>query len=123
MEKETKQMAGGQDAQKSELIRKANAAAAELRALAQEDEERREVLLVACDHRNITRLLVGSEKDLPLSVALAMAGDEEGREVMMKIFVKWLEMLDVKTAEAVTQALYETVQEVNAKTQHPRAEA
>lgn len=123
MEKETKQMAGGQDAQKSEFIRKANAAAAELRALAQEDEERREVLLVACDHRNITRLLVGSEKDLPLSVALAMTGDEEGREVMMKIFVKWLEMLDVKTAEAVTQALCETVQEVNAKTKHPRAEA
>ena len=116
-------MAGVQDAQKSEFIRKANAAAAELRALAQEDEERREVLLVACDHRNITRLLVGSEKDLPLSVALAMTGDEEGREVMMKIFVKWLEMLDVKTAEAVTQALYETVQETNAKTKHPRAEA
>ena len=120
MEKETKQMAGEQDAQKSEFIRKANAAAAELRALAQEDEERREVLLVACDHRNITRLLVGSEKDLPLSVALAMTG---GREVMMKTFVKWLEMLDVKTAEAVTQALYETVQAVNAKTKHPRAEA
>ena len=123
MEKETKQMAGGQDAQKSEFIRKANAAAAELSALAQEDEERREVLLVACDHRNITRLLVGGEKDLPLSVALAMTGDEEGREVMMKIFVKWLEMLDVKTAEAVTQALCEAVQEANAKAQHPRAEA
>ena len=123
MEKETKQMAGRQDAQKSEFIRKANAAAAELRDLAQEDEERREVLLVACDHRNITRLLVGSGKSLPLSVALAMTGDEEGREVMMKIFVKWLEMLDVKTAEAVTRALYETVQAVNAKTKHPRAEA
>ena len=123
MEKETKQMAGVQDAQKSEFIRKANAAAAELSALAQEDEERREVLLVACDHRNITRLLVGGEKDLPLSVALAMTGDEEGREVMMKIFVKWLEMLDVKTAEAVTQALCEAVQEANAKAQHPRAEA
>lgn len=123
MEKETKQMAGVQDAQKSEFIRKANAAAAELRDLAKEDEERREVLLVACDHRNITRLLLGGEKDLPLSVALAMAGDEEGREVMMKIFVKWLEMLDVKTAEAVTRALYETVQTVNAKTKHPRAEA
>ena len=123
MEKETKQMAGVQDAQKSEFIRKANAAAAELSALAQEDEERREVLLVACDHRNITRLLVGGEKDLPLSVALAMTGDEEGREVMMKIFVKWLEMLDVKTAEAVTQALCEAAQEANAKAQHPRAEA
>lgn len=123
MEKETKQMAGVQDAQKSEFIRKANAAAAELRDLAKEDKERREVLLVACDHRNITRLLVGSEKDLPLSVALAMTGDEEGREVMMKIFVKWLEMLDVKTAEAVTRALYDTVQEANAKMKHPRAEA
>lgn len=123
MEKETKQMAGVQDAQKSEFIRKANAAAAELRALAQEDEERREVLLVACDHQNITRLLVGSEKDLPLSVALAMTGDEEGREVMMKIFVKWLEMLDRKTATAVTQTLCEAVQEANAKTKHPRAEA
>ena len=123
MEKETKQMAGGQDAQKSEFIRKANAAAAELSALAQEDEEVREVFLVACDHRNITRLLVGGEKDLPLSVALAMTGDEEGREVMMKIFVKWLEMLDVKTPEAVTRALCEAVQEANAKTQHPRAEA
>ncbi|PNE26280.1 hypothetical protein BHU11_07940 [Tannerella sp. oral taxon 808] len=121
MEKETKQMAGVQDAQKSEFIRKANAAAVELRALANEAEG--EVFLVACDHHTITRLLVGGEKSLPMSVALAMTGDEEGRKVMMKTFVKWLEMLDVKTAEAVTRALYETVQEVNAKTKHPRAEA
>ena len=118
-----KQAKGGQDAQKSEFIRKANAAAAELSALAQEDEERREVLLVACDHRNITRLLVGGEKYLPLSVALAMISDEEGREVMLRIFVKWVEMLDRKAAVAVTQALCEAVQEANAKTKHPRAEA
>ena len=104
-------------------MKRIEAMAAEIRALANEDEERREVFLVACDHRNITRLLVGGEKDLPLSVALAMTGDEEGREVMMRIFVKWLEMLDRKTATAVTQALCEAVQEANAKTKHPRAEA
>ncbi len=52
-----------------------------------------------------------------------MMGDEEGKEVMVKIFVKWLALLDVKTAVAVTRALYETVQKDNAKTQHPRAEA
>ena len=118
-----KQAKGGQDAQKSEFIRKANAAAAELRALAQEDEEGREVLLVACDHHTVMRLLVGGKKGLPTSVALAMIGDEEGREVMMRMFMKWLEMLDRKTATAVTQALCEAVQEANAKAQHPRAEA
>ena len=123
MEKETKQMAGGQDAQKSEFIRKANAAAAELRDLAKGEEERREVFLVACDHHAMTRLLVGGSKNLPMSVALAMIRDEKGREVMMRIFVKWLEMLDRKTATAVTQALCEAVQEANAKTKHPRAEA
>lgn len=116
-------MAGGQDAQKSEFIRKANAAAAELRDLAKGEEERREVFLVACDHHAMTRLLVGGSKNLPMSVALAMIRDEKGREVMMRIFVKWLEMLDRKTATAVTQALCEAVQEANAKTKHPRAEA
>ena len=123
MEKETKQAKGGQDAQKSEFMKRIEAMGAEMSALTKGEEERREVLLVACDHRNITRLLVGGSKNLPMSVALAMTGDEEGREVMMRIFVKWVEMLDRETALAVTQALCEAVQEANAKTKHPRAEA
>lgn len=115
---------GGQDAQKSEFMKRIEAKAAEMRDLAQEDAERREVFLVACDHHTITRLLVGGEKDLPLSVALAMMGDEEGPEVMMKIFMKWLELLDVKTAVAVTRALYETVkQKSKEEGSRPKAEA
>ena len=104
-------------------MKRIEAKAAEMRDLAQEDAERREVFLVACDHHTVTRLLVGDERDIPISVALAMMGDEEGKEVMVKIFAKWLALLDVKTAVAVTRALYETVQKANAKTQHPRAEA
>lgn len=123
MEKETKQMAGGQDAQKSEFIKRIEAMAAEMIALTNEDEEGREVFLVACDHHTVMRLLVGGKKGLYTSVALAMIGDEKGREVMMRMFMKWLEMLDRKTATAVTQALCEAVQEANAKTKHPRAEA
>ena len=115
---------GGQDAQKSEFMKRIEAKAAEMRDLAQEDAERREVFLVACDHHTVTRLLVGGEKDLPLSVALAMMGDEEGPEVMMKIFMKWLELLDVKTAVAVTLALYETVkQKLKEEGSRPKAEA
>ena len=115
---------GGQDAQKSEFMKRIEAKAAEMRDLAQEDAERREVFLVACDHHTVTRLLVGGEKDLPLSVALAMMGDEEGPEVMMKIFMKWLELLDVKTAVAVTRALYETVkQKLKEEVSRPKAEA
>lgn len=115
---------GGQDAQKSEFMKRIEAKAAEMRDLAQEDAERREVFLVACDHHTVTRLLVGGEKDLPLSVALAMMGDEEGPEVMMKIFMKWLELLDVKTAVAVTRALYETVkQKLKEEGSRPKAEA
>lgn len=115
---------GGQDAQKSEFMKRIEAKAAEMRDLAQEDAERREVFLVACDHHTVTRLLVGGEKDLPLSVALAMMGDEEGTEVIMKIFMKWLELLDVKTAVAVTRALYETVkQKSKEEGSRPKAEA
>ena len=115
---------GGQDVQKSEFMKRIEAKAAEMRDLAQEDAERREVFLVACDHHTVTRLLVGGEKDLPLSVALAMMGDEEGTEVMMKIFMKWLELLDVKTAVAVTRALYETVkQKSKEEASRPKAEA
>lgn len=115
---------GGQDAQKSEFMKRIEAKAAEMRDLAQEDAERREVFLVACDHHTVTRLLVGGEKDLPLSVALAMMGDEEGPEVMMKIFMKWLELLDVKTAVTVTRALYETVkQKLKEEGSRPKAEA
>ena len=115
---------GGQDAQKSEFMKRIEAKAAEMRDLAQEDAERREVFLVACDHHTVTRLLVGGEKDLPLSVALAMMGDEEGKEVMMRIFMKWLELLDVKTAVAVTRALYDTVkQRSKEEAFRPKAEA
>ena len=115
---------GGQDAQKSEFMKRIEAKAAEMRDLAEEDAERREVFLVACDHHTVARLLVGGEKDLPLSVALAMMGDEEGTEVMMKIFMKWLELLDVKTAVAVTRALYETVkQKLKEEGSRPKAEA
>ena len=115
---------GGQDAQKSEFMKRIEAKAAEMRDLAQEDAERREVFLVACDHHTVARLLVGGEKDLPLSVALAMMGDEEGTEVMMKIFMKWLELLDVKTAVAVARALYETVkQKLKEEESRPKAEA
>ena len=115
---------GEQDAQKSEFMKRIEAKAAEMRDLAQEDAERREVFLVACDHHTVTRLLVGGEKDLPLSVALAMMGDEEGKEVMMRIFMKWLELLDVKTAVAVTRALYERVKQVpKEEASRPKAEA
>jgi len=122
---ETKKVnTGEQDAQKSEFMKRIEAKAAEMRDLAEEDAERREVFLVACDHHTVTRLLVGGEKDLPLSVALAMMGDEEGPEVMMKIFMKWLELLDVKTAVAVTRALYETVkQKLKEEGSRPKAEA
>lgn len=122
---ETKKVnTGEQDAQKSEFMKRIEAKAAEMRDLAEEDAERREVFLVACDHHTVTRLLVGGEKDLPLSVALAMMGDEEGPEVMMKIFMKWLELLDVKTAVAVTRVLYETVkQKLKEEGSRPKAEA
>ena len=122
---ETKKVnTGEQDAQKSEFMKRIEAKAAEMRDLAQEDAERREVFLVACDHHTVTRLLVGGEKDLPLSVALAMMGDEEGKEVMMRIFMKWLELLDVKTAVAVTRALYESVKQVSKEeASRPKAEA
>ena len=123
MEKETKQMAGGQEPQKSEFMKRIEAMGAEMSALTKGEEERREVFLVACDHHAMTRLLVGGSKNLPMSVALAMIRDEKGREVMMRIFVKWLEMLDRKAALAVAQALCEAAHEANAKTKHPRAEA
>ena len=115
---------GGQDAQKSEFMKRIEAKAAEMRDLAQEDAERREVFLVACDHHTVTRLLVGGEKDIPLSVALAMMGDEEGKEVMVKIFAKWLALLDVKTAVAVTRALYDAVKpKTKEGVSRPKAEA
>lgn len=115
---------GEQDAQKSEFMKRIEAKAAEMRDLAEEDAERREVFLVACDHHTVTRLLVGDERDIPISVALAMMGDEEGKEVMVKIFAKWLALLDVKTAVAVTRALYDAVKpKTKERVSRPKAEA
>ena len=122
-EKETKQAAGGQEAQKSEFMKRIEAMAAEMRALAKEDKERREVFLVACEHHAVKRLLVGDGEHLTSNVASAMIGDEVGREAMLRIFKKWLEMLDGETAVAVLWALCDTVHEANVKTQHSRAEA
>ena len=96
----------------------------ELRDMVQKDRENRFVLLLAGDGKLTTRLLQGHGDRLTNISGRSLAADEEGREVMLKIIISWLDSIEPHLALSFAEALYDAVKpKTKEGVSRPKAEA
>ena len=121
---ETEKVNTGETAPDKDFSERVDKIADELQSIAQEDIENRYVLLIAGDGKHVTRMLQGYSGRLANISGRSLAADEEGREVMLKIIISWLDSIEPHLTLSFAEALYDAVKpKTKEGVSRPKAEA
>lgn len=121
---ETEKVNMGETAPDKDFLDRVDEIADELRDMAQKDRKNRFVLLIAGDGNLTTRLIQGYGDRLTNISGRSLAADEEGREVMLKIIISWLDSIEPHLALSFAEALYDAVKpKTKEGVSRPKAEA
>ena len=121
---ETEKVNTGETAPDKDFLDRVGEIADELRDMVQKDRKNRVVLLIAGDGNLTTRLIQGHGDRLTNISGRSLAADEEGREVMLKIIISWLDSIEPHLALSFAEALYDAVKpKTKEEVSRPKAEA
>lgn len=121
---ETEKVNTGETVPDKDFLDRVDEIAVELRSMADKDRENRFVLLLAGDESKVMRMLQGHAGRLANISGRSLAADEEGREVMLKIIISWLDSIEPHLTLSFAEALYDAVKpKTKEGVSRPKAEA